>query len=489
MSACLAVQVRVVLPPSRTAAAVAESAGGGSGGSGGRAGGGGGGGGAAGGSSALDAGSAAPASGPEAWLRSRGFGGADAAHALEIAGARGGGAPGGEEVCALLALLKAMQRGPKQAWGDSEAADAEAGAEAAAAAEAAAEAAGEGQAAAAQALQEEVEVLESIFGPGFTLSQETAGARGAARVLRIGRDEVAAGATLELWLPPGSRYPYEACLPCLCLAAPHAPPSALLALGRALLDRAAELAAEGSPAAFELSGVVEELLPSLLAAPPPQQPPVLAPPSAAGAVPEAGTDVEDVEDEEDAEGAGAGGGAAGDAVRNGGRGGGKGKGGGKGRGGGKGERGPSAAQAQRQSAQLQAQQKELDASASHDKMRSVRRSLPAQASRTELLRQLRDHRALVVCGETGCGKSTQAPQTHRVAGWVRRVAGWAHRVAGWVHRVTGASTHGCRCHSTSSRRWWRRGAAARPRLWSRSRDASPPSRSPRSARSHMRYSP
>ena len=201
-------------------------------------------------------------------------------------GARGGSARGGEEVRALLALLQAMQRGPKgipQAWGDAEAA---AEVEAAAVAEAAAEAAGEGQAAAAQALQEEVEVLESIFGAGFALSREAVGARGAARVLRIGRDEVAAGATLELWLPPGSRYPYEACLPCLCLAAPHAPPRAPLALGRALLDRAAELAAEGSPAAFELSGVVEELLPSLLAAPPPPPPPVLAPPSAGGAAPE-----------------------------------------------------------------------------------------------------------------------------------------------------------------------------------------------------------
>ncbi|KAJ1424831.1 P-loop containing nucleoside triphosphate hydrolase protein [Ochromonadaceae sp. CCMP2298] len=43
-------------------------------------------------------------------------------------------------------------------------------------------------------------------------------------------------------------------------------------------------------------------------------------------------------------------------------------------------------------------------------MLAARRKLPAWAKRGEVLSLLQAHRAIVVTGETGCGKTTQVPQ-------------------------------------------------------------------------------
>ena len=43
-------------------------------------------------------------------------------------------------------------------------------------------------------------------------------------------------------------------------------------------------------------------------------------------------------------------------------------------------------------------------------MRAVRAGLPAFASRAAVLEAVSSSQALVICGETGCGKSTQVPQ-------------------------------------------------------------------------------
>ena len=43
-------------------------------------------------------------------------------------------------------------------------------------------------------------------------------------------------------------------------------------------------------------------------------------------------------------------------------------------------------------------------------MRATRQKLPAFGSRAEVLASLQAQQSLVVCGETGCGKSTQVPQ-------------------------------------------------------------------------------
>ena len=40
----------------------------------------------------------------------------------------------------------------------------------------------------------------------------------------------------------------------------------------------------------------------------------------------------------------------------------------------------------------------------------VRRMLPVVARREEIAAAIREHQVVVVCGETGCGKSTQLPK-------------------------------------------------------------------------------
>ena len=56
-------------------------------------------------------------------------------------------------------------------------------------------------------------------------------------------------------------------------------------------------------------------------------------------------------------------------------------------------------------------------SAAYQKMLAGRRGLPAWASRAEFLSTMEAHRAVVVTGETGCGKTTQIPQfLHEAAG-------------------------------------------------------------------------
>lgn len=65
---------------------------------------------------------------------------------------------------------------------------------------------------------------------------------------------------------------------------------------------------------------------------------------------------------------------------------------------------------QRESERLLRAQTVLDGMASHEAMRATRASLPAAASRAAMLDAAESSQAVVVCGETGCGKSTQVPQ-------------------------------------------------------------------------------
>ena len=73
------------------------------------------------------------------------------------------------------------------------------------------------------------------------------------------------------------------------------------------------------------------------------------------------------------------------------------------------EQAMSAAQ-KKESERLAAAQSALDASPTHERMRATRANLPAHGSRTALLEAARASQSLVICGETGCGKSTQVPQ-------------------------------------------------------------------------------
>lgn len=52
----------------------------------------------------------------------------------------------------------------------------------------------------------------------------------------------------------------------------------------------------------------------------------------------------------------------------------------------------------------------LQASTSHSAMRATRQRLPAHDKRADILQAVSTNQVLVICGATGCGKSTQVPQ-------------------------------------------------------------------------------
>merc|ERR1740139_2040879 len=64
----------------------------------------------------------------------------------------------------------------------------------------------------------------------------------------------------------------------------------------------------------------------------------------------------------------------------------------------------------RDSARLRSEWAEAQRAPKLAAMRATRQKLPAFGSRAEVLASLQAQQSLVVCGETGCGKSTQVPQ-------------------------------------------------------------------------------
>jgi hypothetical protein len=86
---------------------------------------------------------------------------------------------------------------------------------------------------------------------------------------------------------------------------------------------------------------------------------------------------------------------------------------------------PDAATVRQQSEALLRLQHDLESDPRHADMRASRASLPAFRSRAAVLSSLALSRVLVVCGETGCGKSTQVPQ---------------HLLEDAIHRGTGGAT-------------------------------------------------
>ena len=74
-----------------------------------------------------------------------------------------------------------------------------------------------------------------------------------------------------------------------------------------------------------------------------------------------------------------------------------------------------------QSTRLQAEWAEQQTAPKLAAMRKARQRLPAYNSRAEVLAALEKNQALVVCGETGCGKSTQA-RPQRTASMLPRPA-------------------------------------------------------------------
>ena len=56
---------------------------------------------------------------------------------------------------------------------------------------------------------------------------------------------------------------------------------------------------------------------------------------------------------------------------------------------------------------LKLEELEKDKKSEHEKFR---KELPAFSKRTEILQKIQDHDVVIVCGETGSGKTTQVPQ-------------------------------------------------------------------------------
>jgi hypothetical protein len=126
-----------------------------------------------------------------------------------------------------------------------------------------------------EALQEEAVALGAIYGDAFCLEALPGGVQ----CLRLQLPELQPVAgELRLLVPPGCAYPSQPCLP---LFVPSAADGALdapgvrIALAAALAQQAARLAADCSPACYELSTWLAEGLPGFLAQPPPRPPPLL----------------------------------------------------------------------------------------------------------------------------------------------------------------------------------------------------------------------
>ena len=310
---------------------------------------------------------AEPPAAEDALLGRRGFSAADVAAALKEAD--------GDKVAALLRLLRAVGRVGQQAWGDDDDA-----------------------AAVAEMREEEETALEAIYADGFTSSDEPG-----ARVLRIKLASITPPGTLELWLPAEGGYPLAPALPsfvCASLA-----PAALAALHGRLARDAAQLAAERSPAAFALASWLEAELSSFVAETHPP-PPLLLGSAAAPAVAEEAMAEEEVEEV----GTEAPPAQVHAAAKRGGGGRSVGRGGGRGRGGGAADGVRAIAGSAAVDERLRAEQEQRDSAPEGAARRAARAKLPAAASRDAILAELAAKRVLVICGETGCGKSTQVPQ-------------------------------------------------------------------------------
>ena len=89
----------------------------------------------------------------------------------------------------------------------------------------------------------------------------------------------------------------------------------------------------------------------------------------------------------------------------------------------------SGRQLEAESRQLAQEQRALAQSARHAPMRGSRAGLPAAGSRAKILAALAAQSTLVISGETGCGKSTQATWNNHVA--IRRQSDVDHSVSIW----------------------------------------------------------
>jgi hypothetical protein len=125
-----------------------------------------------------------------------------------------------------------------------------------------------------EALQEEALALEAIYDDAFTSESLPGDVR--CMCLKLPKLEPVAG-ELRSFVTSGA-YPSQPCLPLFVPSAAHAAldaPGVRVSLLKALADQAGRLAADGSPACYELSTWLAEELAGFLEAPPPRPPPLL----------------------------------------------------------------------------------------------------------------------------------------------------------------------------------------------------------------------
>ena len=123
-----------------------------------------------------------------------------------------------------------------------------------------------------EAIEEEAVVLQAIYGDENFILEALPGDVKCAR-LKLPDLEPVSG-ELHLFVPP-SHYPAQPCLPLFVPSTCHAAvdaPGVRVSLAKALADQAARLAADGSPACYELATWLTDELSSFLEAPPPRPP-------------------------------------------------------------------------------------------------------------------------------------------------------------------------------------------------------------------------
>ena len=129
-----------------------------------------------------------------------------------------------------------------------------------------------------EALEDEAVALGAIFDDAFCLEALPGGVR----CLRLQLPELQPVAgELRLLVPPGCAYPSQPCLPLFVPSAADGSldaPGVRIALAAALAQQAGRLAADSSPACYELSTWLDEGLPGFLA----QRPDRLVAPDLAG---------------------------------------------------------------------------------------------------------------------------------------------------------------------------------------------------------------
>ena len=128
-----------------------------------------------------------------------------------------------------------------------------------------------------EALQEEAVALQAIYEDAFCLEALPGGVQ--CLKLQLPELQPVAG-ELRLLVPPGCSYPSQPCLPLFVPSAADGDgvldaPGVRISLAAALAQQAARLAADGSPACYELSTWLADELPGFLAQPPPRPPPLL----------------------------------------------------------------------------------------------------------------------------------------------------------------------------------------------------------------------